>query len=148
MTFTVFVYGTLRQGGSRPIPQLFPNARFIGFGTVKGRLYDFGAYPGFLSDSNGVDVLGEVYAVDEVAVREMDEIERYVEGDDAESYYFRHIHAIAMRDGSTMTAELYEINPNHYDCAAPLDAADWIAFANAKGELPEEVWPDGVPIKK
>ena len=150
MPHTVFVYGTLRQGGVRAIPQLFPSARFIGFGTVKGWLYDFGAYPGLICDAAGRDIVGEVYDVDEAAVREMDEIERYVEGkgNEAECYYFRRAHSIALRDGRTMTAELYECNPKHYDCAMPMDATDWIAFANTKGELPEESWPDGAPIKK
>jgi gamma-glutamylcyclotransferase (GGCT)/AIG2-like uncharacterized protein YtfP len=132
----------------RAIPQLFPSAQFMGFGTVKGRLYDFGAYPGFLPGAAGLDVLGEVYAVDEAAVNEIDEIERYVEGDDAECFYFRREHVIALRGGGTVTAWLYECNPNHYDCTTPMTLNDWIAFASAKGALPEEVWPDGAPIKK
>ncbi len=87
MAHTVFVYGTLRRGGVREIPRLFPNARFVGFGTARGWLYDFGAYPGFIADAGGADVIGEVFEVDAAAVRAMDEIERYIEGDDDECYY-------------------------------------------------------------
>jgi gamma-glutamylcyclotransferase (GGCT)/AIG2-like uncharacterized protein YtfP len=144
----VFVYGTLRQGGVRAIPQLFPPAEFLGLATVVGWLYDFGAYPGLIVDAAGRDIVGEVYRVDEAAVREMDEIERYVEGHDAECFYFRRERAVTLRAGGEVTAWLYECNPNYYDCTTPIPADDWIAFANAKGELPEEAWPDGAPIKK
>jgi len=148
MEYLVFVYGTLRQGGVRAIPKLFPQARFLGFGTVKGWLYDFGAYPGLICDPAGRDILGEVYAVDASALRTMDEIERYSPDDEAGCYYFRRAHPIAMRDGRTLIAELYECNPRYYDCATPMPVVDWIAWAQSIGELPEEVWPDGAPIRK
>lgn len=143
----IFVYGTLRQGGVRAIPTLFPTAEFVGFGTVRGWLYDFGAYPGLIVDSAGRNIAGEVYRVDAAAVREMDDIERYTEGD-AESFYFRRPYPIHLRDGNIVMAGLYECNPKHYDCSTPMNSTDWIAHANAKGELPEESWPDGAPIKK
>jgi gamma-glutamylcyclotransferase (GGCT)/AIG2-like uncharacterized protein YtfP len=148
MAHRVFVYGTLRQGGVRAIPELFPTAEFLGMATIAGWLYDFGAYPGLIVDAAGRGIVGEVYRVDDEALRQMDEIERYVEGDEAECFYFRREHAVALRAGGQLTAWLYECNPNHYDCTAPIPAHDWIAFANAKGNLPEEAWPDGAPIKK
>jgi gamma-glutamylcyclotransferase (GGCT)/AIG2-like uncharacterized protein YtfP len=148
MAHVVFVYGTLRRGGVRAIPTLFPTAQFLGSGTVKGWLYDFGAYPGFLPDAHGLDVRGEVYTVDDAAMREMDEIERYVEGDAAECYYFRRRHIIALQDGRAVVAELYECNPRYYDCSKSIDTTDWIVWAQAKDALPEETWPDGAPIKK
>lgn len=151
MATLIFVYGTLRQGGARPIPKLFPSARFVGFGTVRGWLYHFGAYPGLIVDPAGRDIVGEVYAVDADAVREMDEIERYIEGEgnEAECYYFRREQTIALRDGGAITAELYEVNPLFYDCTAPMDATDWIAWAQAQDDLPqEELWPDGTLVKK
>ena len=149
LTNLVFVYGTLRKGGSRPVPKLFPTAEFVGLGTVRGRLYDFGAYPGLVLDSVGRDIGGEVYRVDADAVHEMDEIERYVEGDDSECYYFRREQVITMYDGSILTAKLYEVNPRFYECITPMDTDDWIAWAQAQTNLPaEERWPDGTPIKK
>lgn len=146
--YIVFVYGTLRQGGVRAIPQLFPAAEFVGFGTVNGWLYDFGAYPGLIVDAAGREIVGEVYAVDDAALREMDEIERYVESDDDECFYFRRAHVVTLRNDGEQTAWLYECNPKHYDCTTPIPADDWIAYAEAKGELPEEAWPDGAQIKK
>ena len=149
MANLIFVYGTLRQGGSRPIPQLFPSANFVGFGTVRGWLYHFGAYPGLVLDPLGRGIVGEVYAVDVQAIAEMDGIERYIEGDPQECYYFRRAHTVALREGSTIMAELYEVNPHFYDCTTPLDATDWICWAQAQADLPqEELWPDGTPVKK
>ena len=68
----VFVYGTLRQGGVREMPRLFPQTEFIGFGTAKGRLYDFGAYPGFMPNADAGDVIGEVYAVPAIVLQNQD----------------------------------------------------------------------------
>lgn len=142
----IFVYGTLRRGGVRGIPSLFPDAELIGAGAVKGRLYDFGAYPGLLCDPAGGDVQGEVYRVDDAALRAMDEIERFVEGDDEACYYFRREHLVALRDGRSVTAWLYECNPRYYACSAPIAGGDWIAHAASKGDLPPEAWPDGANI--
>jgi gamma-glutamylcyclotransferase (GGCT)/AIG2-like uncharacterized protein YtfP len=124
----LFVYGTLRRGGCRAIPTLFPTARFLGFGTVRGRLYDFGDYPGLRLDPNGLDILGEVYEVDAHTLRVIDDIEDYYPDDVARSHYVRRTHRIRMWTGDYLTAELYECNPRYYDCSQPLDATDWIAW--------------------
>lgn len=125
---TLFVYGTLRRGGCRAIPHLFPTARFLGLGMVKGWLYDFGEYPGLLLDANGLDVLGEVYEVDPQTLRAIDEIEGCLPGDATVCYYFRRTHHVLMQDGRLITADLYECNPKLYDCSRPLEVGDWIAW--------------------
>lgn len=144
----VFVYGTLRQGGVREMPRLFPQTEFIGFGTAKGRLYDFGAYPGFLPDAAGGDVLGEVYAVPAIVLQALDDIERFEPNNEAGSYYHRREVSVTMRDGRCTVAWVYVCNPQFYNCSRLIDNNDWIAHAAAKGSLPPESWPDGAPIKK
>ncbi len=144
----VFVYGTLRQGGVREMPRLFPQTEFIGFGTVRGRLFDFGAYPGFMPDEAGGEVLGEVYAVPAIVLQALDDIERYEPNNEAGSYYHRREVGVALRDGRLISAWVYVCNPDFYDCSRPIDTNDWIAHAAAKGSLPAESWPDGAPIKK
>ena len=58
----VFVYGTLRRGGSNDITRLRPAPRFLGKAQVQGVLYHLGAYPGMaLGGSHWVQ--GEVYAI-------------------------------------------------------------------------------------
>lgn len=144
----IFVYGTLRQGGVREMPRLFPQCPFVGFGTAKGRLYDFGAYPGFMPDGEGGDVIGEVYAVPAIVLRALDDIERYEPHSEAGSYYLRREVSVALQDGRSVSAWVYVCNPDFYDLSQPIAGGDWITHAAAKGELPSELWPDGEPIKK
>ena len=142
----VFVYGTLRAGGVRAIPALFPDARLIGTGTVRGRLRDFGAYPGLVLDPVGPGVVGEVYEISGSALRAMDEIERYVPADEARSYYLRRRVPVTLAAGGTLEAWVYECGARLRELGHPIPATDWIAHARAKGELPPEAWPDGAPI--
>ncbi len=146
----VFVYGTLRRGGSRAVPDLFPDAKFVGFGSVQGRLYDFGAYPGFIpsADADSIAVVGEVYCVSQQALRCMDEIEAWHEHNPAGSYYWRRRHLIRLRHGACCEAWVYECNPHRFDLSAPISSGDWIAHAQLKGALPEERWPDGTPLAR
>ena len=74
---TVFVYGTLRAGEVNDISEAAarndiaaPN--LLGTATVRGHLFDFGSYPGLVVDEAGVDVIGDVYEIEDelVAVRE------------------------------------------------------------------------------
>lgn len=58
----VFVYGTLRAGGSNDIRRLRPPPRWVGRARVRGRLHHLGAYPGLVMGEGGW-VQGEIYAV-------------------------------------------------------------------------------------
>src|SRR5436853_375545 len=59
----LFVYGTLRQGSGHPLARLLAaQARWLGTGTVAGRLYDLGAYPGMAEpEAAGQRLRGDVY---------------------------------------------------------------------------------------
>ena len=77
---TAFVYGTLRQGEANDI--FHAAARhgiaapvLLGRASLWGRLYDFGNYPGLRLESDGVEVLGEVYQIEPALVPVLDEIE-------------------------------------------------------------------------
>lgn len=61
----LFVYGTLLSGAGHPMGRMLQrNARFIGAGSVRARLYDFGWFPGaVLSDDDRDCVVGELYAL-------------------------------------------------------------------------------------
>jgi gamma-glutamylcyclotransferase (GGCT)/AIG2-like uncharacterized protein YtfP len=61
MSDYLFVYGTLRKGDARA-HRLLGAARFVSKGTVSGRLYDLGDYPGLRkTPRGGARVGGEVY---------------------------------------------------------------------------------------
>ncbi|HEX8749061.1 MAG TPA: gamma-glutamylcyclotransferase family protein [Pyrinomonadaceae bacterium] len=55
----IFVYGTLREGGVRAMPVLFPHSKLIGQAFVAGSLYDMGEYPGLLLDESNSAVAGK-----------------------------------------------------------------------------------------
>jgi gamma-glutamylcyclotransferase (GGCT)/AIG2-like uncharacterized protein YtfP len=147
-TVLIFVYGTLRKGGVREMPALFPGAPDLGFGSVHGWLYDFGAYPGVLLDHAAGPVLGEVYDVDATMLARLDEIEEYFEDSPSTSYYFRVRCDVAMQDGRTLTCQVYEFNPECFKDLIAIPDGDWIAHAARKGPLPPERWPDGDPIER
>ena len=70
----VFVYGTLRRGGTNDINRLSPPPRFKGAAQVAGRLFSLGAYPGIQLGAGGM-VVGEVYAIASELEGVLDEIE-------------------------------------------------------------------------
>lgn len=145
----IFVYGTLRRDGSRPIPMLFPTAVWVGDGVVRGSLFDFGAYPGLRrgnTDNSVGEVIGEVYRVTPEMVALMDTIESYKVDDWAGSYYWRVPVSVHLNTGVTIEAEAYEVNPAYFKCTDVVPAGDWVAYVKTKGKLPEELWPDNRPV--
>jgi len=69
----VFVYGTLRRGGSNQ--WRMAQARFMVEGSVRGRLYRIDWFPGFLADENAGQVRGEIFMVDTDTMAALDEFE-------------------------------------------------------------------------
>lgn len=70
----VFVYGTLRRGGSNDITRLSPAPRWLGFAQVAGMLFHLGAYPGMTLGGDR-PVHGEVYAIEPALETVLDAIE-------------------------------------------------------------------------
>lgn len=69
----VFVYGTLRRGGSNDFRMA--ESRFVAEGTVRGRLYRIDWYPGFVADENAGPVAGEIFLADAETIAALDEFE-------------------------------------------------------------------------
>lgn len=155
----VAVYGTLRRGGVRAIPVLFPGIEPVGVGTVEGVLHDFGAYPGFVTGTGRVVV--ELYEVDEAQLARLDDIERYRPDDPAGSYYRRVGCEVALHPGTgaepgtgdrLRPAWIYECNTAHFELGPVIASGDWMAHAAQRvaddGSLPPEAWPDGAAIAR
>ena len=70
---TVFVYGTLRRGGSNHFRM--QNARFFAPGSVRGRLYSIDWYPGLVLDDAADEVIGEIYQVSPASLESLDHFE-------------------------------------------------------------------------
>jgi gamma-glutamylcyclotransferase (GGCT)/AIG2-like uncharacterized protein YtfP len=69
------VYGSLRRGTADAMSVRFPDATFVAEGSVRGQLYDLGAYPGLLLDSAASVVTGELYEVDDDTLDRLDRFE-------------------------------------------------------------------------
>lgn len=118
----VFVYGTLRQGGSNDITRLRPPPRFVGMGRLAGVLYHLGAYPGLLL-GGAVDVVGEVYAIESVLEQRLDEIEE-ISGSPDDEYFKREVTLDV--GGRSVDCLVYEINPGRVTPAARIEGGDWM----------------------
>jgi gamma-glutamylcyclotransferase (GGCT)/AIG2-like uncharacterized protein YtfP len=130
----VFVYGTLRQGGVRAMPSIFPDSKFIGKANVGGSLYDFGAYPGLLLDEASSSVVGEVYEVGEEILKKLDDME-------SSSYYRRKQVEVSLGERRAV-CWVYEPDSELYPRRTLITSGDWIEYAGTKTDWPEDVWPD------
>src|ERR1700750_1792207 len=129
----VFVYGTLREGGVRAMPVIFPGARFVGRASVGGSLYDFGPYPGLLLDEASAAVVGEVYEVCEEVLSKLDDIE-------SSSYYKRKRVDVSL-GGERIECWVYEPDAELFPRRTLISSGDWIEYAKTKTDWPEDVWP-------
>ncbi|KRC31124.1 gamma-glutamylcyclotransferase [Acidovorax sp. Root219] len=118
----VFVYGTLRKGGSNDITRLRPAPRFVGMARLAGTLYHLGAYPGLLL-GGAVDVAGEVYAIEPALEQRLDGIEEIHGRPDDE--YFKRERTLQVA-GRLVDCLVYEINPDRVASAARIEGGDWM----------------------
>ena len=129
----VFVYGTLRNGGSNDITLLRPAPRYVGMGTVPGVLYKVAVsqpgnywYPGLtLGGDEAVSVVGEVYEITPALEAVLDGIEQVEPGPDSE--YFKRELEIDV-EGRVLRCLVYEINPRHVLDRERIGHGDWILF--------------------
>lgn len=69
----VFVYGTLRRGGSNHFRMA--DAEFVESGSLRGRLYRIDWYPGLVLDSAGDEISGDLFSVTPGQLALLDEFE-------------------------------------------------------------------------
>ena len=101
----VFVYGTLRRGGSNAFRM--DGAEFVGPATVGGALYRISWYPGLVLD--GEDrVFGEVYRVGLELLRALDEFEGLAAGEIEGSEYRRVRVEADLGDDEELEVWVYE----------------------------------------
>lgn len=129
----VFVYGTLRRGALRSMPDLFPGAKFVGRANVAGTLYDLGPHPGLLLDEPTSSVVGELYEIGDETLRELDEIE-------ASSHYRRRWAEVSLGN-DTAACWVYEPDPEFYPRRILITSGDWIDYAKTKTDWPEDARP-------
>lgn len=118
----VFVYGTLRRGGSNDITRLSPPARFVGRASVPGRLFHLGAYPG-LRLGGCEPVWGEVYAIAPALEPCLDAIEGLLPEPNGE--YAKQEVDVRVA-GQVLRCLVYEIAPAWVGDARRIAHGDWL----------------------
>jgi gamma-glutamylcyclotransferase (GGCT)/AIG2-like uncharacterized protein YtfP len=118
----VFVYGTLRRGGTNDINRLWPAPMFVGTGRVAGSLYHLGGYPGMTLGGEQW-VTGEVYAIEPDLESVLDEIED-LGANPSDEYAKRDI--VVEVEGRGFPCLVYEINPRYVESALRIAGGDWL----------------------
>lgn len=102
----VFVYGTLRRGGSNHFR--LEGAEFIAPGTVNGRLYRIDWYPGLVLDPIGAEIHGEVYSVGTELLASLDLFEGLAIGENQGTEYRRVEAEVMQQNSRILTAWVWE----------------------------------------
>ncbi len=133
----VFVYGTLRRGGSNDINLREPAPRWVGQAKLAGVLHDLGPYPGLvLGAENSVAVKGEVYAIEPPFEHNLDILEGLAPSPTGE--YLKRLLPVSV-EGREFHCIVYEINPQRSHGCPVIASGDWIAHWAAKSALEQGV---------
>lgn len=110
----LFVYGTLHPDcAPAEIANLVRRFECVGKGTVRGTLYDLGAYPGAMLDEDcSRRISGTVFRLpqgDDVLPR-LDAYEDFDPDAPESSLFIRRLHPVRLDDGSMLRCWIYEYN--------------------------------------
>ena len=90
----LFVYGSLLSADNEFAVYLSHNSTLIGTGTIKGKLYDIGEYPGAIIDPyNQHEITGTIYQLHhpQKALKILDDYEGYGEDQDQPNLFVREL---------------------------------------------------------
>lgn len=124
MTKYLFLYGTLLQGNSpdKEIARIVKRLPRVGAASVRGRLYDFGDFPGAVVDpSSNSFVRGELVELpddDNNILQALDKYEEFDSANPQKSLFVRSKVDIKTADGRLIEGWIYVYNKNPGD--APL----------------------------
>ena len=132
-TSALFVYGTLRRGGSNDIARIAPDARFVTAARVRGRLYDVsGRWPSLVLDATAGWVTGEIYAVPPHAWPALDALEDPVTPQRPDGAYFKvttQVETVGAAATAAVEVTLYIANPATTPLTRQIATGDWMAYA-------------------
>jgi gamma-glutamylcyclotransferase (GGCT)/AIG2-like uncharacterized protein YtfP len=109
----LFVYGTLRpKQADSEVADIVKRLRKVGAARVRGRLYDFGDYPGAVIDaSSNTAVHGELVELpDQTTLEALDQYEEFDSSRPAKSLFVRKKAKITLADGRNVEAWIYVYN--------------------------------------
>jgi len=119
----VFVYGTLRSGGSNDIARYSPTPVLVASGCIDGTLHDLGAYPGALLGGGGW-VRGEIYRIDPDVEPLLDLLED-AKPDGSGEYVKREMLVTPDHGGTPIACLVYEIQPDRARGKPVIASGDW-----------------------
>lgn len=123
----IFLYGTLRRGGSRDVTVHYDGAEFVASARLRGVLYHLGRYPGLRLDATADWVRGELFDVGPAALAGLDDWEG-VEAADPEAGEYRRVRAMARVDGGAdEPCWVYEICVERCAGRPVIASGDWLS---------------------
>lgn len=123
----IFLYGTLRRGGSRDVRRFYRGAGFVGEARVRGTLYDLGDYPGLRLDEGGGWVAGELFDVAPETLARLDEWEM-IDPAAPDAGEYRRVRLVAERPGGVPEECWgYEIAREKCIGRPVIASGDWLA---------------------
>lgn len=130
----VFVYGTLRAGEVNDLNTAahrhgIAAPTLLGTGTIAGRLYDFGTYPGLVLDPTASPAVGDIYDVPEALLPVLDEIEEVYPGQ--ASLFVREEQAV-LHQGQPVDCLLYPVADAAVTGLPCINSGDWVAYRKAR----------------
>ncbi|HEY1998486.1 gamma-glutamylcyclotransferase family protein [Paraburkholderia sp.] len=130
----VFVYGTLRAGEINDINQAaarhdIAEPVLLGSATLRGHLFDFGAYPGFVPDAAGQPVRGDVYEIDPALVAVLDEIEEVYPG--VEGLFVAREVSVEV-EGEALLCRFYPVTRQAVKGLPEIRCGDWVEHRRAR----------------
>ena len=123
----MFVYGTLLPRLAPPeIEQTVRRLRRVGRGTIRGRLFDLGEYPGAILTRNGPMIQGMIFEVpnDPEVLHRIDEFEGFDPARPKSSLFVRKRRHAQLQDGKKVFCWVYAYNRPVKD-ARPVATGDY-----------------------
>jgi gamma-glutamylcyclotransferase (GGCT)/AIG2-like uncharacterized protein YtfP len=124
----LFVYGTLMSSARHPMgARLAREGRLIGSATIRGRLFDFGRYPGLVEGRpDDGRVHGEVYVLNspQASFRWLDAYEGIIPGRAQGNDYERVLCKVVLETGSSLAAWVYLFRGDIRN-ARPVEGGRW-----------------------
>lgn len=130
----VFVYGTLRAGEANDISVAAARngiaaPTLVGTASLRGRLFDFGSYPGMVVDPAAGYVIGDVYAIDDALVAVLDEIEEVYPG--VEGLFLAREASVEI-DGARVSCRFYPVARESVKGLPEIRGGDWVAYRRSR----------------
>lgn len=120
----VFVYGTLRRGGSNHFRM--NGAEFLGAGKIAGKIFKIDWYPALACGGAG-EVQGELYRVCAEHLRALDVFEGILPDSEEQREYRRVMVEVTLESGEKQSAWVWEWIGD-LSSALALDTGDWLAY--------------------